>query len=310
MGAPPHRLRAPSFRATLAVNMTANTTESTVTLNDWIGREETACDIIAPARVAALEATLDRVEALPSAGDDLPPLYHWMFADFLGRAKTAELGPDGHPKRGGFLPPVTLPRRMWAASDVTFQAPLKLGEEVTRRSIIENIEEKSGRTGQLVFVTLRHDYTGASGGALSDRQTIVYCEAPPERAKGALPPGKAAPADPGFSRSLTPDIALLFRYSALIFNAHRIHYDRPYAMDAEGYPGLVVHGPLIATLLADLLRRERAGAQISRINFRAVKPLIDGRALTLGGAETAGGFDLWAADDTGDLGAQARIEIR
>ncbi|MFT5539432.1 MAG: 3-methylfumaryl-CoA hydratase [Alphaproteobacteria bacterium] len=308
------RLRALLFRATLVANMTTNATENTTanpaTFNDWIGREEIAHDVIAPARVAALEATLDRAGALPREGDVLPPLYHWMFADFLGLAATAELGPDGHPKRGGFLPPVTLPRRMWAASDVTFQAPLRIGEEVTRRATIENIEEKTGRSGRLVFVTVRHDYTGASGGVLSDRQTIVYRDAPGESERGHLPPGKPVPADSAFSRILTPGIALLFRYSALIFNAHRIHYDGPYAMDEEGYPGLVVHGPLIATLLADLLRRERAGADITRINFRAVKPIIEGRALTLAGTETSNGFDLWAADDTGDLGAQATIEIR
>jgi 3-methylfumaryl-CoA hydratase len=304
-----HRLRALPFRATLATNMTAHTTENSATFSDWIGRDEVAHDVIAPARVAALEATLDHEGVLPRAGDPLPPLYHWMFADFLGRAATAALGPDGHPQRGGFLPPVTLPRRMWAASDVRFEAPLLVGEDVTRRSIIENIEAKTGRSGALTFVTVRHDYSGASGGALSDRQTIVYREAPGESERGRLPPGKPAPKDGHFSRSLTPAIALLFRYSALIFNAHRIHYDRPYAMEEEGYPGLVVHGPLIATLLADLLRRERSDAQITRINFRAVKPMIDGCALTLAGRAAPGGFDLWATDHTGDLGAEASIEI-
>jgi 3-methylfumaryl-CoA hydratase len=278
-------------------------------IRDWIGRTEDATDIIVPLRVAELQATLDSDAPAPAPGAELACLHHWMFAAFLGLVPGADLGPDGHPKRGGFLPPVDLPRRMWAASDVSFHAPLHIGEAVTRRAVIENVEAKTGRSGALTFVTVRHEYTGPAGLALTDRQSIVYRAAPAASELGKVPPGRPAPADAEFSRSLTPDIAMLFRYSALIFNAHRIHYDLPFATEVEGYPGLVVHGPLIATLLADLLRRERPDARPGRLRFRALKPMFEGRPMTVAGRATDDGFALWAADDGGDLCAEAAVTL-
>jgi 3-methylfumaryl-CoA hydratase len=276
----------------------------------WIGRSEDASDIIAPMRVAELNATLDRDDGFPSRGDALPALYHWMFGAFLGLAKTSDLGSDGHPRRGLFLPPIRLPRRMWAASDVTFHAPLSIGEDITRHAVIENIEDKAGRSGRLTFVTVRHDYSGPAGLALTDRQTIVYREAPAASERGKEPTTKPAPDDAAFSRRLVPDVAMLFRYSALIFNAHRIHFDQPFVTEEEGYPGLVVHGPLIATLLADLLRRERPEARIARIRFRAAAPLFAAREMTVAGRETETGYRLWAANDAGGFAAEADIETR
>jgi len=289
--------------------MTTPETAPGADIRDWIGRTEAASDIIAPMRVAELQATLNRDPAPPAPGAELPCLYHWMFAAFLGLVPAGDIGPDGHPRRGGFLPPVALPRRMWAASDVTFHAPLRVDDAVTRHAEIENIEAKSGRSGALTFVTVRHDYSGPNGPALTDRQTIVYRDAPEPADKGKVPPGRSAPDDAAFSREVTPDIAMLFRYSALIFNAHRIHYDLPFAVEEEGYPGLVVHGPLIATLLADLLRRERPDAAPARLRFRAMKPMFEGRPMTLAGRESDDGFMLWAADGDGDLCAEAAVTI-
>ncbi len=284
------------------------TTEPDITA--WIGREERAADVIAPMRVAELAATLDRDDSFPKGGAPLPPLYHWLYCAFLGLVPTGALGTDGHPRRGGFLPPVALPRRMWAASDITFHSDLYVSETVERVATVENVEQKSGRSGPLVFVTVRHDYAGPRGLALTDRQTIVYREAPEPDARGRVAPGKPASKDAAFSRKVTPGIAMLFRYSALIFNAHRIHFDRAFAMEEEGYPGLVVHGPLIATLLADLVRRERPDARFARFAFRAVKPLFEGRVMTVAGADgEAGTLRLWAADDAGDLASEATATL-
>ena len=213
-------------------------------------------------------------------------------------------------RRGGFLPPVRLPRRMWAASDVTFHNDLCVGDTVTRRAEVEAIEEKSGRSGALTFVTVRHDYEGPSGPALTDRQTIVYREAPADSERGKAPETKPAPSDGTFARRLTPDINMLFRYSALIFNAHRIHFDQPFVTGTEGYPDLVVHGPLIATLLADLVRRERPRARIARLGFRAAAPLFAGRAMTVAGKDVPDGLALWAADDRGGLCARADVILK
>jgi 3-methylfumaryl-CoA hydratase len=168
-------------------------------------------------------------------------------------ARHSEIGPDGHPKRGGFLPPVPLPRRMWAGSRLTFVQPVRVGDALTRESRILDVSGKEGRTGHLVFVTVRHDYSLASGLAITEEHDIVYRDNPQPGQPAPKP--TPAPTDSQFSREIVPDPVLLFRYSALTFNGHRIHYDRSYVTEVEGYPGLIVHGPLIATLLLDLLRR-------------------------------------------------------
>ncbi|MCH8917235.1 MAG: acyl-CoA dehydrogenase [Alphaproteobacteria bacterium] len=278
-------------------------------LKAWIGRTETMTELVAARPVAALNATLDRGEALPSPGDPLPPLYHWLY--FLPLAETAELDADGHPRRGGFLPPVTLPRRMWASSDVAFTGPIRIGEEATRSSVIEDIAEKQGRTGPLVFVTIRHEIACADGIAITDRQTIVYRGVTRDAAGGGGPPaGRPAPGTGDFSRTITPSAALLFRYSALIFNAHRIHYDHPFTTEVEGYPALVVHGPLLATLLADLVRRALPDVSITRFRFRAVAPVFDDAPFTIcGRRDGEHAVALWVRDGAGDLCVDAAAEL-
>ena len=239
-------------------------------LKAWIGRSETVRDQIGATPVNALNATLDHPAMPVEAGEPLPPLWHWL--SFLPLHRQSEIGPDGHAKRGGFLPPVPLPRRMWAGSQFEFHEPLRVGGAITRVSTIHDVTEKSGRTGPLVFVKVRHEIRrdGAAGIAVTEFHDIVYREAP--RPGDAAPPPKPAPAGCLWERRWVPDDVLLFRYSALTSNGHRIHYDRRYVTEVEGYPGLVVHGPLIATLLVDLLRRNRpVGYRWSISEVRRVK---------------------------------------
>ena len=209
----------------------------------------------------------------PPAGTPLPALWHWLY--FLPLHRQSEIGPDGHAKRGGFLPPVPLPRRMWAGSQFEFHTPLRVGDALTRRRRSHDVTEKSGRTGPLVFVKVRHEIRrdDEADVALTEFHDIVYREAP--KPDDVAPPPKAAPANATWERKWVPDDVLLFRYSALTFNGHRIHYDRRYVTEVEGYPGLIVHGPLIATLLLDLLRHQLPDAQVARYEFRAVRPVFD-----------------------------------
>ena len=210
--------------------------------------------------MAALSATLDREDPQPQPGDPLPPLWHWLF--FLDRHRASELGPDGHARRGGLLPPIPLPRRMWAGSRFEFHHPLRVGDQMTRETRVIDIKEKSGRSGPLVFVVVRHEISNAAG--VGDRRGARYRVSGSRAGRRLLQP---APADAAWERTIQADDVLLFRYSALTFNAHRIHYDRRYATEVEGYPGLVVHGPLIATLLMDLLRRNQPEANVDAIQL-------------------------------------------
>ena len=233
---------------------------------DWIGRTERRSDTLAAAPLAGLSATLDRADdPEPVQGSPLPPLAHWLY--FLPRAPQREIGPDGHPRRGGFLPPVPLPRRMWAGGRLRFEHDLRVGDEAERRSTIASVEAKDGRSGALVFVTVRHEVSDARGLALSEEHDIVYRDHPQPGA--AAPSTAGARTDEDFHREIVPDPVLLFRYSALTFNGHRIHYDRSYVTEVEGYPGLIVHGPLIATLLVDLVRRELPEARLRAFAFKA-----------------------------------------
>jgi 3-methylfumaryl-CoA hydratase len=275
-------------------------------LKSWIGRSETVEDTVAPMPVAALSATLDRDDPRPRPGDPLPPLWHWLY--FLPLHRQSELGPDGHAKRGGFLPPVPLPRRMWAGGRFTFHQPLRVGEAIRRTSTIADVTHKEGRTGPLIFVLVRHEVSGEDGPALVEEHDIVYREAP---APGeAAPAPRPAPAEAAWRRDIVPDDVLLFRYSALTFNGHRIHYDRRYVTEAEGYPGLIVHGPLIATLLVDLLRRN-VEASLTRFAFRAVRPLFDIAPFAICGVPAAEGdkASVWAQDAEGFLTMQAEAEF-
>ena len=279
-------------------------------LKDWIGRSETVADVITATPYAALSATLDRPADRPTPGTALPPLWHWLY--FLPLARQSELGADGHAERGGFLPPVPLPRRMWAGSQLAFHAPLRVGDAVSRTSVIADVTEKSGRTGQLVFVRVRHEVRrdGEAAPALTEFHDIVYREAP--RPDDAPAPPAPAPAGAAWERRWVPDDVLLFRYSALTFNGHRIHYDRRYVTRTEGYPGLVVHGPLIATLLLDLLRHERPDAEVAEYRFRAVRPLFDTAPFVVCGAPEADGRSvrLWARTEEGALAMDATAVLR
>ncbi len=240
-------------------------------LQEWLGNTETLNDTITAAPVSALSATLDRNDEKPIKGTDLPELWHWLY--FLPHAPQSEIGDDGHPKRGGFLPPVPLPRRMWAGGRLQWLAPLSVGDEIQRVSKIESVSHKAGRTGDLIFVLVKHEVSNKNGSALIEEHDIVYRDAPGPDDK-PVPP-TLAPTDAKWSKKITPDPVLLFRYSALTFNGHRIHYDRKYVTEVEGYPGLIVHGPLIATLLVDLVRQSIPGCKLKSFEFRAVKPSFD-----------------------------------
>ena len=249
-----------------------------MTYQDYLGRSETRADVVWPLLAQGLAATLDLPESGLGNGQELPELWHWML--FQHWAPASGLGPDGHPRRGGFLPPAhDLPRRMWAGGRVTFAAPLHVGEHIARVSTIRSIKEKTGASGKLVFVTVRHEITGEAGPAIVEEQDIVYRGAEGAAVKAA--PAASPPPAGALVRTLRPGAVLLFRYSALTGNGHRIHYDLDYATREEGYPGLVVHGPLQATLLAALARQAGGGGRLRSIAYRGRRPAFHDRALTL-----------------------------
>ena len=270
-------------------------------LRQWIGKTESLSDVVTPVPITALAATLD----LDASFDQLPPLWHWLY--FLPVHRWSDLGPDGHPKRGGFLPPVPLPRRMWAGGRVKFQHPLYVGEKITRTSTIANVQSKEGRSGSLVFVLVRHEIRNAPGVALAEEHDIVYRDL----SVGGTGAPAPAPDDAVWQRFIRPDDVLLFRYSALTFNGHRVHYDRRYATEVEGYPGLVVHGPLIATLLVELVRSNLPQARVMQFEFRAVSPLFDTEPFVVCGTPESDGrtIRLWAADSRGGLAMTATAVI-
>jgi 3-methylfumaryl-CoA hydratase len=275
-------------------------------LRSWIGRTEQVRDVTAPTPMQALSATLDRDDPVPLAGDPVPPLWHWLY--FLPLHRQSEIGPDGHARRGGFLPPVPLPRRMWAGGRLAFQRPLAVGSAVTRTSRIEDVSGKTGRTGNLVFVLVRHEIADEAGVAIVEEHDIVYRDDPHPDAPA--PVARRAPTDAQWTREIVPDDVLLFRYSALTFNGHRIHYDRRYVTEVEGYPGLIVHGPLIATLLLDLLRRQLPDAQVKTFNFRAVQPLFDTAPFAVCGRQEGDGtVTLWARTHDGRLAMDASATL-
>ena len=279
-------------------------------LRAWVGRSETIKDAINPTPVVALTATLDHPAAPVEVGTTLPYLWHWLY--FLPMHRQSEIGADGHAKRGGFLPPVPLPRRMWAGSQFEFRSPIRVADRVARTSTIDDVTVKEGRTGTLVFVKVRHEVrcNDSSDPALVEFHDIVYREA--QGPNDVAPPPLAAPAQAQWKRSIVPDDVLLFRYSALTFNGHRIHYDRQYVTKVEGYPGLIVHGPLIATLLMDLLRRQMPQADVASFRFKAVRPTFDLHPFHLQGQPEADGktIRLWASDHEGWLTMDATAVLR
>jgi 3-methylfumaryl-CoA hydratase len=278
-------------------------------LRTWVGRSETRTEVIAPTPATLLAATLDRPHVPTAEGDPLPPLFQWLY--FLPVCPQSQIDTDGHPARGGLLPPVPLQRRMWAASTIDFRVPLAIGDTVIRRTGVSAVNLKQGRSGPLVFVTLRTIHTDSQGReAIEESQELVYRGQPlPED----LPvPPKRAPCDESWARTVIPDPVLLFRYSALTFNSHRIHYDADYARKTEQYPALVVHGPLSITLLLDQLQRELPERRVTHLAFRAVNPLFEGMAFDLCGRPAPDGktVRLWTRDAQGALctDAIARVE--
>ena len=278
-------------------------------LQTWIGKTETRFDAVTAAPVAALSATLDREDASPDPGTVLPALWHWLY--FLPQPRRSEIGPDGHARRGGFLPPVPLARRMWAGGRLTWRAgnPLMVGDAIRRDSFIDTIQHKNGRTGDLLFVVVRHEIHNDSGLALTEDHDIVY--RPNPQPGDAVPPAQPAGKHAAWLETVTPDDVLLFRYSALTFNGHRIHYDRKYVTEVEGYPGLIVHGPLIATLLVNLLRNNMPAARVLKFEFRAVRPVFDLWPFKLHGWPSEDGktVELWTEDHEGWLTMQATATL-
>jgi 3-methylfumaryl-CoA hydratase len=274
-------------------------------LQTWIGRSVAIEDVATPVPLQALTATLDRDDP-PAPGQPIPSLWHWLY--FLPLQRQSEIGADGHPTRGGFLPPVPLPRRMWAGSRLEFHAPVLAGQALSRTSRIADVRLKEGRSGPLVFVKVQHQIAAEGRLSIAEEHDIVYREMP--KPGEAVPAGVAAPDDAQWTRRVVPDDVLLFRYSALTFNGHRIHYDRRYVTEVEGYPGLVVHGPLIATLLMDLLRRQRPDAKVTHFAFKAVQPIFDTAPFEVcGRMEDERHVKLWACTPDGHVAMDASATL-
>ncbi|MEZ5916748.1 MAG: MaoC family dehydratase N-terminal domain-containing protein [Parvularculaceae bacterium] len=259
--------------------------------SDWIGREETREDVLDLARSGALAAFLSSEDVL-SMGDILPPLFHWIY--FWDPKTPEETGVDGHPRRGAFLPPVDTPRRMWASGKLRFPGDLRVGDSARRVSVIKDVSEKSGRSGALTFVTVGHTISVGGRTCVEEDQMLVYREPQSGEGAAATKPAAAELPTPDFSQEFHPEPVALFRYSALTLNSHRIHYDHPYATGVEGYPGLVVHGPLQATLLA-LLAKSATRKTLASFSFRAMAPAFCGEGISLNASHADAGVDLWAA---------------
>jgi len=270
-----------------------------VNLQDWVGRRIETSDVLRPQPACFMQATLDRESDL-AEGDALPPLWHWLY--FLEAKRASELGRDAHPKRGGFLPPVALPRRMWAGGRFAFHAPLVLGGKAVKTSTIKSVTEKSGRTGTLCFVTVEHAIRQNGELALTEEHDIVYREDPAPTA--STPKPAPAPDNAQFSQQITPTQVKLFRYSALTFNGHRIHYDVDYARQVEGYDGLVFHGPLTATFLVDLASTQM-GRTPKHFEFRGLAPIAGMAAFQIEGRQDNDALTLWARRHDGALAMSA-----
>ncbi|MDP7235386.1 MAG: MaoC family dehydratase N-terminal domain-containing protein [Candidatus Latescibacteria bacterium] len=278
---------------------------NTTTLDQWIGNQTTVTAEISPVPACQMAATLD-LDTAVQVGDPLPPGWHWLY--FREPAKTSALGPDGHAELGGFMPLLPLPRRMWAGGRIQCHRPLRLGNHAERRSTITSITPKEGRSGALCFVEVTHEITVAGTLCLTEIQSLVYREAAPADCR--LPTANAAPTDAQFSKTWQPSSALLFRYSALTFNSHRIHYDVDYCRDAEGYPDLVVHGPLIATLLLDLFHHQFPDDLITDFRYRARMPLFHPHPFAVHGTRNGAEGYAWAADMGGGLAMDAEVNLK
>jgi 3-methylfumaryl-CoA hydratase len=280
-----------------------NLSETVAGLRDWVGRTTTEQDELSLFPARGMAALLDREPKAFQNGSLLPPGWHWLY--FKPTTPQSQLGDDGHARRGDFLPPVTLPRRMWAGGSLRFHTPLRLGEPAERISTIRHVEAKEGRSGRLVFVNVHHSVTGARGLACDEEQHIVYRDAPSAAVQEAH--GQQLPEPVQWREEFLPSRVALFRFSALTFNGHRIHYDQPYA-EHEGYPDLVVHAPLIALLLLDAAGRHAPEREPSLFEYRAVAPLFAGRVIRLqGGPAEADRMRLWATNDQGRIAMTATL---
>lgn len=266
-------------------------------LRQWIGRTEEASDIVTAQLVKGLRATLFLDIGEPKTGDAAPFTTHWCLAQPV--YPMSMLGPDGHPTRGGFLPPVPLPRRMWAGGELQFIEPLRVGDEATRASRIADVTVKSGSTGTLCFVSVEHTISTPRGVAIRERQDIVYRDMPTGGKNAA--PAKPAAAPPAAKHRQThiSDPVLLFRYSALTFNGHRIHYDRDYVTKVEGYPGLIFHGPMQAALLVEFAAHLHGGTAPKKFSYRGLQPLFEGGEFSVNADEVAEDLDIWVANADG-----------
>jgi 3-methylfumaryl-CoA hydratase len=267
-------------------------------LRQWIGRTQTQHDTLTPRTIASYEVILEPARNFPRRSGAVPVTMHWCLAPPL--VAMSDIGADGHPARGSFLPPVPLPRRMWASSEIEFVAPLETGDAVASAARIADVALKEGKTGPLCFVTVEHEVSTPHGLAVRERQHVVYREMPSAPAKApAAPPRTDASPRADHSVRLLADPVLLFRFSAVTFNAHRIHYDRPYATQVEHYDGLVVHGPLQAGLLAEFAADIAEGKPPTRFSFRGLSPLFDGSEFSLNARRTERGLDLWVENAAG-----------
>jgi 3-methylfumaryl-CoA hydratase len=273
-------------------------------LENWIGNQISQQEIIHQHALNGFAAIMD--EEGP-ASDIVPPGGHWMY--FLPTDKQSRIGPDGHGIRGDFLPPVELPRRMWAGGRLEFHAPLRAGDTAEKTSTIKSVVQKQGRTGTLVFVTVEHQVKSAAGLCLTEEHDIVYREAAGQTSGGKKDP-QLAPTDGIWEEIVVPDPVLLFRYSALTFNGHRIHYDLDYCLKEEGYPGLVVHGPLLGTLLMRLAVNKMDGRPLRKFSFRNFNPIFDTAPFTLSGKpENSDECSVWVRGPAGELAVKATAEF-
>jgi 3-methylfumaryl-CoA hydratase len=263
-------------------------------LRQWIGRSNEASDIVTAQLVKGLRATLFMEIGAPKPGDAAPFTTHWCLAQPV--YPMSELGPDGHPTRGGFLPPVPLPRRMWAGGELELFEPLRVGDEMTRTSRISDVTMKTGSTGILCFVSVEHRIATPRGTALRERQDLVYREM---SATQPAAPAKAPPPVAQHRESHMADPVLLFRYSALTFNGHRIHYDRDYVTRVEGYPGLIFHGPMQAAFMVEFAAKLHDGAAPKKFVYRGMQPLFEGSEFSVNANETGSGMEVWTANSEG-----------
>lgn len=267
----------------------------------WLGRTESTDDNLDVGHVRKVALAIG--ETAPAAGEALPALWQWAF--FIEGVPYAEIGDDGHPRRGGFLPPIEGRNRMWAGGRVHFHQPLRVGTPAQRKSVIAAVKEKEGRTGKLLFVTVTHQYVQDGVVCIDEEQDIVYREPSPPKLTGSIEAPEAQ-----WSESVTPDAVMLFRYSAVTYNGHRIHYDYPYVTEVEGYPGLVVHGPLLATRMCSAFQKAHPEKRLQTLSYRGLRPLISPQPFQAAGRlENDEKAMLWV-EQNGTLAHQAELTFK